>query len=446
MGAPTVELGAGLSPAGRTVPAELDGAPPGGIAADGDPHRRGLRCRTSGRGCDPSFPRDRSGGPTWTARVPVRRPGRSDRADAEVTPSTRTWLQPYRRPRDGGSATRSHDPDGNSVDLYAPLQHYRHAASDLSGTPARAYVGRRRRRPGDRHLGGSSPTRRAQPPAAAAGSGSASWARTRTRVPSPAAGARAQAAHSAMATELTGRAARRRATATIAGRAATAAKAGPSGTGGDLGEPADLGDGPPVLRPGPAGRQLVGRGPRARRRRCRAPKRGEPQPPASASAACPATCAVVSCRHRSTGSRPVRCQISHAPSGGRVRARPPRRASRSRHAMTYGRHGGTDSATIRRACRRTIRAMTDRLDEYRRKRDATRTPEPVPRGPPAPRPGRPVRHPAAPRPQPALGRPAGARRRAGLVRRAARPAARPQSQPPGQTHRGPPAGVPGLPR
>ncbi|TMM05239.1 MAG: DNA ligase D [Actinobacteria bacterium] len=59
---------------------------------------------------------------------------------------------------------------------------------------------------------------------------------------------------------------------------------------------------------------------------------------------------------------------------------------------------------------------------------------------------RPVRRPGAPRHPPALGPAARARRRARLVGGPQRHSGRPQAQPPGGAHRGPPAGVPRVPR
>ncbi len=86
----------------------------------------------------------------------------------------------------------------------------------------------------------------------------------------------------------------------------------------------------------------------------------------------------------------------------------------------------------------------DKLQAYRDKRDAGRTPEPVP--PPGgtvvrPSARRVVRDPGAPRPPAALGFPARTRRGAGVLGPAQGRAERPGRQPPGRAHRRSSAGV-----
>ena len=85
--------------------------------------------------------------------------------------------------------------------------------------------------------------------------------------------------------------------------------------------------------------------------------------------------------------------------------------------------------------------VSGKLETYRSKRSAQKTPEPM--GEEAPSAGRPaLRRPGAPRHPPALGPAPGARRRPRLLRDPQRPARGAQGQPPRGAHRGPSARVP----
>ena len=117
---------------------------------------------------------------------------------------------------------------------------------------------------------------------------------------------------------------------------------------------------------------------------------------------------------------------------------------RVRHAGTGAPRIWTDGGQIGPERPESMRCQTA-LDSYRAKRDLDRTPEPG-GGARRRRRGQPVRDPGAPRVQPALGPAAGARGRAGLLGAAQGRAHPPGREPPGGAHRGPPAGVPGVPR
>ena len=85
----------------------------------------------------------------------------------------------------------------------------------------------------------------------------------------------------------------------------------------------------------------------------------------------------------------------------------------------------------------------DRLDEYKRKRDPQRTPEPAGDGAAdGAQERQPLRRPGAPRHAPALGSAPRARRRRGLVGDPQRDPRGPEGEPPRRAHRGPSAGVP----